>query len=135
MSPFHPTKRDLLLVFSSFLILALLLQFDFSLRLGYGQPSGRSYRDVADRACTARQDKFLEDVVNGAKSTEGRLIPGMTESKVRWGEEGAVRTEVLAHAPGMSLLSLYQAPPSLTRRMDHLRPAVPVQRDLVHRDG
>jgi len=37
------------------------------------------------------------------KGQGGRVMAGMSEAKLSWGEEGAVRTEVLAHAPGMLL--------------------------------
>jgi len=105
MSPFHPTKRDLLLVLSCFLVLGLFLQFDFSLRFDYSQNGRTKHGSAAweqDRQASGKHDKFLEDVKAGAKASEGRIVAGMTESKVRWGDEGAVRTAVLGHAPGTS---------------------------------
>jgi hypothetical protein len=105
MSPFHPTKRDILLVLSCFFVLGLFLQFDFSLRFDYSQ-NGRTKHGSAewekDRETSGKHGKFLEDVKAGVKASEGRVVAGMTESKVKWGDEGAVRTEVLGHAPGTS---------------------------------
>lgn len=95
----------MLLVLSCFLVLGLFLQFDFSLRFDYSQNGRTKHGSAAweqDREASGKHGKFLEDVKAGAKASEGRIVAGMTESKVRWGEEGAVRTEVLGHAPGTS---------------------------------
>lgn len=109
MSTFHPTKRDLLLVLTCFLVLGLFLQFDFSLRFDYSHlrngASNRSYGEIPPwqaekEAASAKHGKFLEDVAAGVKASEGRIVAGMTEAKVKWGEEGALRTQVLGHAPG-----------------------------------
>ena len=103
MSAFHPTKRDLLLVLSVFFVLGLFLQFDFSLRFDYSQNGRAKHGSAAweaEREAGGKHGKFLEDVKAGVKASEGRIVAGMTEAKVKWGEEGAIRTEVLAHAPG-----------------------------------
>lgn len=140
MSTFHPTKRDLLLVLSCFLILGLFLQFDFSLRFDYSHlrnGAGRTYDDgpwQSEKAANnAKHAKFLEDVTTGAKASEGRIIAGMTEAKVKWGEEGAVRTEVLGHAPGKLIILIVRV--DLIYRMDNIRSGVSVQWNLVHRHG
>ncbi len=41
------------------------------------------------------------DVETGVRYAGGK-VEVMGNAKVRWGEEGAIRTEVLAHAPGRS---------------------------------
>jgi len=103
MSAFHPTKRDLLLILSVFFVLGLFLQFDFSLRFDYSQNARAQHGSAAwesEREAGGKHGKFLEDVKAGVKASEGRIVAGMTEAKIKWGEEGAIRTDVLAHAPG-----------------------------------
>jgi hypothetical protein len=104
MSPFHPTKRDLLLVLSCFLVLGLLLQFDFSLRFDYirGRNEWEESRPIRN-GNGAHKDKWMEEVESGAKSSSGRVVAPMGESKLRWGEAGPVRTQVLGHAPGWTI--------------------------------
>jgi len=119
MSTSHPTRRDFILILVVTLLLGLFLQFDLSLRftdstgsdslfgvkLGFGGRRGDGWEDD-DRPATGLRgsDRWLEDVKTGVKSSpQGG---GMAEAKIRWGEEGAVRTEVLAHAPGRSLAGL-----------------------------
>ena len=92
MLALHPTRRDLVLILAVVLFIALLLQFDFAQRI-----AGPSYSPEETRS------KWLEDVKTGALSTEGRVVAGMSEARVRWTESsGPPETEVLAHAPGMS---------------------------------
>lgn len=119
MASFHPTKRDFLIVLTITLLFGLFLQFDLSLRftdssgsdsllgvkLGFGgrrddwedERASRPYANTGGRG-----DRWLMDVETGVKYA-GERAASMGEAKVRWGEEGAHRTEVLAHAPGESI--------------------------------
>lgn len=111
MSPFHPTKRDLLIVLSVTTLLGVLLQFDTfrSTDSGGSIPSlstigshkggGGSWDD---RERVAGGDSWLESVETGARYAAMEKIAGMGQNKVKWGEGGAMETEVLAHAPGES---------------------------------
>jgi hypothetical protein len=108
MSTFHPTKRDILLVLTCFLLLGLFLQFDFSLRFAYSsRPRNTDSSSSSSSLFRGKGgDRFLDHVNAGIGSemegvSGGRIMAGMSEAKMSWGEEGAVRTEVLAHAPGM----------------------------------
>ena len=115
MSTFHPTKRDFIIILIVTLVLGLFLQFDFSLRftdssgsnsllgvkLGFGGRRGGDNWEDDDRPRSNAGDRWLSDVETGVRSASNARAAGMAETKVRWGEEGAVRTEVLAHAPGM----------------------------------
>ena len=99
MSSFHPTRRDIFLVLTCFLILGLFLQFDFSLRFDSSW-NGSRYNDVAWRG--GRNDapakgKWIADVETGVRVGG---MKGVSDAKLRWGEEGPIRTEVLSHAPG-----------------------------------
>ncbi len=119
---FHPTRRDILLILILTTLFGLFLQLDFSLRftdssgsnslLGFkvgfgGRPSGKGDEDwdeVGQAYPAAKGPKdtsdsdWLNNVETGAKAAR---LAGMDEARVYWGDEGAVRTEVLAHAPGM----------------------------------
>jgi hypothetical protein len=108
MSAFHPTRRDIYLVVLLTILFGLFLQFDLSLRftdsqgakslLGFkvgfgGHGSEDDWEDERSKG-----GAWIEDASTGSKN--GNKQNGMAEAKIRWGEEGAVRTEVLAHAPG-----------------------------------
>lgn len=111
MSPFHPTKRDLLIVLIVTTIIGLLLQFD-TFRLSdtdnsssssfiggvSHHPGGSGSWD--DRERVKGGDSWLESVETGARYAAMEKIAGMGQNKVKWGEGGAMETEVLAHAPG-----------------------------------
>lgn len=115
MSAFHPTKRDFIVVLAVTLLLGLFLQFDFSLRftdssgsdslfgvkLGFGGRRGDDWEDD-DRPAgrIGGGGAWLEDVDDKQGGGKGGGVVSMGQMKVKWGEEGAVRTEVLAHAPG-----------------------------------
>jgi hypothetical protein len=117
MMSLHPTRREILLVIVLTLILGLFLQFDLSVRftesprseylpnlqLGYGRgrPSLESERKGGHGAWL---DDDEEDEVK--KIQRGKEVTSMADAKLRWGEEGPARTEVMAHAPG-KLLGLY----------------------------
>lgn len=116
MSPFHPTKRDLLIVLVVTTVLGLLLQFD-TIRLtesggglsslnGVGSHDGSGVWD--DRERVKGGDSWLESVETGARYAAMEKIAGMGQNKVKWGEGGAMETEVLAHAPGTFLLLGWQ---------------------------
>ncbi|EIW72763.1 hypothetical protein TREMEDRAFT_41962 [Tremella mesenterica DSM 1558] len=117
MSSFHPTRREVLLVIILTLLMGLFMQFDLSLRftdasgsdsllgfkVGFGR-GGRSEEWDEDDRPTKTGDKWLEHVELGAKHGGSNQMTGMTDAKVRWAEqEGAPRTEVLAHAPGWTI--------------------------------
>ena len=100
-STFHPTKRDLVLILSVFFIFGLLLQFDFQSRVEYFRSRSGSVAWDTARTAGGKHGKLIGDVKSGAKASEGSHVAGMTEAKVKWGDEGAPRTDVLSHAPGM----------------------------------
>lgn len=125
MSSFHPTRREILLVICLTVVLGLFLQFDLSLRftdasgsdslLGFKVGFGRGGRNGEDwddgrGGRGGKGDKWLSDVEAGVAFAKGKEVVSMAESKVKWGDQGAVRTEVLGHAPGehlgSSLLSI-----------------------------
>jgi hypothetical protein len=119
MSALHPTKRDILLILSCFLLLGLFLQFDFSLRFTYssgprGEVDEKWENDVMSGSRIGGKgngkggDRYLSNVEAGVAMGQGGGVAGMAEAKVKWGEEGATRTEVLAHAPGMLSISEYR---------------------------
>lgn len=117
MFSFHPTRRDLVIVLVVTTLLGLVLQFDFSLRfsdsngsnsllgfkVGFGGRQG-DWDDGDDfgrsRTGAGGKDRWLQDVETGVKYAASEKVVGMGEVKAKWGEEGAPRTEVLAHAPG-----------------------------------
>lgn len=102
MSPFHPTKRDMLIILAVTMAFALLVQLD----LVPGSSAANSVYDSGLRRPTTKphkqtsKQKWLDDVEAGVKASGGEKIVGVSESKFVWGDEGAPRTEVLAHAPG-----------------------------------
>lgn len=115
MSPFHPTKRDVLIGLIVTLVLGLFLQFDLSLRftdssgsdsllgfkVGFGGRKGSSGGEWEDDdRPRIGADRWLESVETGEKLSKMEKVAGMAEAKVKWGEEGATRSQVLAHAPG-----------------------------------
>lgn len=105
----HPTRREILLVIILTVILGLFLQFDLSVRLAESPKSnylpnlklgyGRGKEEF-----TRPRESWLgdEDEVDGVIQ-KGKIVTSMSDSKLRWGEEGPARTEVMAHAPGTSL--------------------------------
>jgi hypothetical protein len=104
MTSFNPTKRDLLIVLAVTTVLGLLLQFDtFRFADGAGGStllgSGGNFR-------AGDGDGWLESVETGARYAAMEKIAGMGQNKVKWGEGGAMETEVLAHAPGKLLSPL-----------------------------
>ncbi|GFZ43519.1 hypothetical protein JCM24511_01239 [Saitozyma sp. JCM 24511] len=120
MFSFHPTRRDLVIVLVVTTLLGLVLQFDFSLRfsdsngsnsllgfkVGFGGRQG-DWDDGDDfgrsRTGAGGKDRWLQDVETGVKYAASEKVVGMGEVKAKWGEEGAPRTEVLAHAPGWTV--------------------------------
>ncbi|KAI9635262.1 uncharacterized protein MKK02DRAFT_36638 [Dioszegia hungarica] len=101
MTSFNPTKRDLLIVLAVTTVLGLLLQFDtFRFADGAGGStllgSGGNFR-------AGDGDGWLESVETGARYAAMEKIAGMGQNKVKWGEGGAMETEVLAHAPGWTI--------------------------------
>lgn len=120
MSSFHPTRREIILVLVLTTLLGLFLQFDLSLRFtdskgsdslfGFKVGFGNRNRDddyawdddrrLGSSGRVSGSDRWLEDVEAGVKHSKTAKIAGMAEAKLRWGEDGAPRTEVLAHAPG-----------------------------------
>jgi hypothetical protein len=107
MSPFHPTKRDLLIALIVTTLLGLLLQFDTFRLTESGSIGGIGSRNGVggswdDRERVKGGDSWLESVETGARYAAMEKIAGMGQNKVKWGEGGAMETEVLAHAPGKS---------------------------------
>jgi hypothetical protein len=108
MSPFHPTKRDLLIVLVVTSVLGLFLQSDtFRLSEGGSSPllGHAGFRSDGSNGWDDRErvqggDSWLESVETGARYAAMEKIAGMGQNKVKWGEGGAMETEVLAHAPG-----------------------------------
>lgn len=106
----HPTRREILLVIVLTLILGLFLQFDLSVRftepaksdylpnlqLGYGRGKS-SLQDERKGGHGAWLDDDEEEV---KKIERGKEMTSMADAKLKWGEEGPARTEVMAHAPG-----------------------------------
>lgn len=110
MSPFHPTKRDLLIVLILTTVFGLLLQFDTFRLIDQSGSSGfltgtAGHDSLDDRERVKDGDHWLESVETGARYAAMEKIAGMGQNKVKWGEGGAMETEVLAHAPGMYPLS------------------------------
>jgi hypothetical protein len=120
----HPTRREILLVIILTVILGLFLQFDLSVRLtespksdylpnlklGYGR--GKEEWTRPQRESWLGDEDEADPVVQ-----KGKVVTSMSDSKLRWGQEGPARTQVMAHAPGTS-----RAPQNrsveLTRRVD-----------------
>ncbi|TYJ52838.1 hypothetical protein B9479_006561 [Cryptococcus floricola] len=101
MAPFHPTRRELILVLVLTLLFGLLLHLDLPLRLTDSAPG---YSNLSDEGRKGRGgERWLQDVENGVEFSKAAKIAGMAEAKVKWGEQGAHRTEVLAHAPGWTI--------------------------------
>lgn len=100
MSPFHPTKRDLLLVLVTASAFGLLLQFDFFTSTA---TSSWSTGAIDDRERVKGGDHWLESVETGARYAAMEKIAGMGEGRVKWGDDGAFETEVLGHAPGWTI--------------------------------
>jgi len=130
--PFHPTRRDILLILIITTLFGLFLQLDFSLRftdssgsnslLGFkvgfggrpdrnddwdevGEGENSSYGGSSSgsggkgkKGKGGAGGDWTDNIEVGAKAAR---LAGMDEAKVYWGEEGATRTEVLAHAPGL----------------------------------
>jgi hypothetical protein len=138
MVSFHPTRRDLVIVLVVTTLLGLVLQFDFSLRfsdsngsnsllgfkVGFGGRQG-DWDDADDfgrsRTGAGGKDRWLQDVETGVKYAASEKVVGMGEVKAKWGEEGAPRTEVLAHAPGeRSRIRNDPRPSSLASRLSPL---------------
>jgi hypothetical protein len=118
-------------------ILGLFLQFDLSVRLtespksdylpnlklGYGR--GKEEWTRPQRESWLGDEDEADPVVQ-----KGKVVTSMSDSKLRWGQEGPARTQVMAHAPGTSRASGNWSV-ELTRRVDGIRFDVSVQRDLV----
>jgi hypothetical protein len=98
----------------------------------------------------SKSDAFLGKLVGvnelGSHGAVGRWREmTMNDSLVRWGDEAETpRTEIIAHAPGQSMLSSSLLLPLLlirfsllppTPRLDDPPEPLPVQRDLVYRYG
>jgi hypothetical protein len=118
-------------------ILGLFLQFDLSVRLtespksdylpnlklGHGR--GKEEWTRPQRESWLGDEDEADPVVQ-----KGKVVTSMSDSKLRWGQEGPARTQVMAHAPGTSRASGNWSV-ELTRRVDGIRFDVSVQRDLV----
>ncbi|WVQ97454.1 hypothetical protein IAU59_004567 [Kwoniella sp. CBS 9459] len=113
----HPTRREIILVLILTTLLGLFLQFDLSLRftdsrgsdsllgfkVGFGGRTEDEWDDERRLTGGRGEDRWLEDVETGVKYSKTAKIASMAEAKVKWGEEGATRTEVLGHAPGWTI--------------------------------
>ncbi|TXT11229.1 hypothetical protein VHUM_01980 [Vanrija humicola] len=102
----HVTRRDILLILILIVLFGLFLQLDLSFRftnssgsdsllgfrLGVGGRKGWGHNSGTHR---------LPDLTEEAR--EGGVTAGISDAKVKWGDEGAQRTEVLAHAPGWTI--------------------------------
>lgn len=109
----HPTRREILLVIILTLILGLFLQFDLSVRftepsksdylpnlsIDYGRGKGPLEKELERQG---GQGAWLEDLdeEEASKIQKGKVVTSMAEAKLRWGQEGPARTEVMGHAPG-----------------------------------
>ena len=106
MSPFLPTKRVLLIVLVVSSVLGFVFQaespFSFSSTSSRPSYAGTKVHGGSwdDRERVKGGDSWLESVETGARYAAMEKIAGMGENKVKWGEGGAMETEVLAHAPG-----------------------------------
>lgn len=146
MASFHPTRREIILVLTTTVLLSLFLQFDsirftdpgspdsfLGFRTGFGH---RRQDDWGECSKGKEQGKWLEDVDAEVGFPKAAKVAGVAEAKVKWGEQGAPRTQVLAHAPGESLRL---RKPSGTAfivlcRLDNIRWCLFVQRNMVHCD-
>jgi hypothetical protein len=103
----HPTRREILLVIILTVILGLFLQFDLSVRLAESPKSDYlpklklGYGRGKEESTRPQRESWLgdEDEVD-VVIQKGKVVTSMSDSKLRWGEEGPARTEVMAHAPG-----------------------------------
>lgn len=108
MSPFHPTRRDIILVLVTATCFGLLLQFDFfsstsaSLTRAGWSASGAGSIDNRQEGGSNSKDRFLESVETGARYSAMERIAGVGDARVKW-ENGVSETVVLAHAPGTCL--------------------------------
>jgi hypothetical protein len=104
MSPFHPTRRDIVLVLVTATCFGLLLQFDFFSSTGASLSRAAWSGSSADSRTggSGGNDRFLESVETGARIAAMEKIAGIGEARAKW-EDGVSETEVLAHAPGMCL--------------------------------
>jgi hypothetical protein len=93
------------------------------LKLGYGR--GKEEWTRPQRESWLGDEDEADPVVQ-----KGKVVTSMSDSKLRWGQEGPARTQVMAHAPGTSRASGNWSV-ELTRRVDGIRFDVSVQRDLV----
>lgn len=113
MVSFHPTRREIILVLTTTVFLSLFLQFDsirftdpdspdsfLGFRTGFGH---RRQDDWGECSKGKKQGKWLEDVDAEVGFPKAAKVAGVAETKVKWGEQGAPRTQVLAHAPGESV--------------------------------
>jgi hypothetical protein len=141
----HVTRSHLLVALSVIVLFGLFLQLDLSFRftdsrgsdslLGFKLGIGGRRHSVWDSPSSR----------HGYDENSPLLSQAITvaDVKVKWGEEGAPRTSVLAHAPGEfdqqspSQLDASTLPGAqLTRpRMDSSRRHLPLQRDVVRRYG
>ncbi|WVQ82768.1 hypothetical protein IAT38_004900 [Cryptococcus sp. DSM 104549] len=118
MASFHPTRREIILVLTLTVLLGLFLQFDLSLRftdssgsdslfgfkVGFGNRREDEWDEDRRVSGNRGSNRWLEDVETGVEFSKTTRIAGMAEAKVKWdAEEGAPRTEVLAHAPGWTI--------------------------------
>lgn len=69
-------------------------------RMGFGH---RCQDDWGENSRGEERGKWIEDVDTEVGFPKAAKIAGMAETKVKWGEQGPPRTQVLAHAPGESL--------------------------------
>lgn len=111
MSPFHPTKRDLIVVLLATSLLGLFLQFGIAdssgtrsllgLKVGSGNHADEEDWDFrSSSGAGGRKGSWLDNVETGARYAQTETLAGMAETRMKWGEDGPARTEVLAHAPG-----------------------------------
>jgi len=103
---FHPTRRDILLFLIILVLFGLFLQLDLSFRftdskgsdsfLGFKLGVGGGRRHGGYDSTRSR----IQAVNDYGEAGVGRIITGVSEVKVKWGDEGAIRTTVPQHAPG-----------------------------------
>ncbi|AAW42198.1 expressed protein [Cryptococcus deneoformans JEC21] len=113
MASFHPTRREIVLVLTMTVILGLFFQFGsmgftdpdssdslLRFRMGFGH---RCQDDWGENSRGEERGKWIEDVDTEVGFPKAAKIAGMAETKVKWGEQGPPRTQVLAHAPGWTV--------------------------------
>lgn len=108
----HPTRRDILLFLIILVLFGLFLQLDFSFRFTDSKGSdsllglrlGIGGRRPGEYGSGRVRRPYRDDDQSGI----GKIVAGVSDAKLKWGDEGAARTKVAAHAPGWTVFdSLY----------------------------